>query len=353
MKKKVYRTLSLVLAFALAFGMVSFAADGEAVISVSDASGKPGDVVEIQITVENNPGIATAGIHVNYDSSAMKIVELADGKIWGENMHSPDLTPCPYKLFWFNPIITENISANGVVATLKFEILQDAKAGKYPISLNYDFDNDDILDVNLENVEFSLVNGNVEVMGDEVKVDESVNDNTNDNKEEIPEDVMTSQKRAKDIICLKIDTSYAFAFGNLTSIDDTNDKVVPYIVNDRTLVPLRFVSETLGADVLWEDGWNYCYVNKGDKKIKITFGSADLEVNGEVITYEAPVEVVENRTMVPIRFISEELGYHVHWNQPNKAVVISPADNPWVKDRDAEKSLLTDILVMFLMKGMA
>ncbi len=350
MKKKVYSLLSLVVSFVLAFGMVSFAADGEAVISVSDASGKPGDVVEIQIIVENNPGIAVAGIHVNYDNSVMKIVEVADGKIWGENMHSPDLTPCPYKLFWFNPIITENISANGVVATLKFEILQDAKAGKYPISLNYDFDNDDILDVNLENVKFSLVNGNVEVIGDEPVTD---NIGTTDTPVEIPTDVMTSQKRAKDIICLKIDKSYAYTFGNLTSIDSANDKVVPYIVNDRTLVPLRFVSETLGADVLWEDGWNYCYVNKGDKKIKITFGSADLEVNGEVITYEAPVEVVENRTMVPIRFISEELGYHVHWNQPNKAVVISPAANPWVKDRDAEKSLLTDILVMFLMKGMA
>ena len=157
--------------------------------------------------------------------------------------------------------------------------------------------------------------------------------------------------RKQDVIALKIDASNAYAFGKTTAIDPDNSKVVPYLKNDRTLVPLRFVSETLGAEVKWEDGWDYCYVVKGDKEIKITFNSADIEVNGQVITYDAPVEVAENRTMVPIRFISEELGYDVKWNQPNQLVIITPADNPWVEDRQAEIDALESILVTFLFNG--
>ena len=160
------------------------------------------------------------------------------------------------------------------------------------------------------------------------------------------------EKRKKDVIALKINASSAYAFGKMVAIDQANSKVVPYLKNDRTLVPLRFVSETLGAKVQWEDGWDYCYVIKGDKKIKITFNSADIEVNGEIVTYDAPVEVVEDRTMVPIRFISEQLGYDVKWNQANKLVIITPADNPWVEDGQAEANVLEGILVTFLFNGM-
>ena len=162
---------------------------------------------------------------------------------------------------------------------------------------------------------------------------------------------MDSKKRAQDAIVMKVDTSLACAFGKMIPIDSENEKVVPYIYNDRTLVPLRFVSESLGAEVIWEDGWNHCSINKEGKQIKITFNSADIEVDGKTVTYDAPVQVVEGRTMVPIRFISEELGYHVHWNAPNKMVVITPADNPWVAEREAENTLIREVVVTLFLKG--
>ena len=173
------------------------------------------------------------------------------------------------------------------------------------------------------------------------------------NPEVLDEDEMkiTSAERAKDAVVMKIDTSLACTFGKMIPIDSENAKVVPYIYNERTLVPLRFVSETLGAEVVWEEGWNYCLINKEGKQIKITFNSADIEVDGKTVTYEAPVQVVEGRTMVPIRFISEELGYHVHWNAPNKMVVITPADNPWVAEREAENTLIREVVVTLFLKG--
>ena len=98
----------------------------------------------------------------------------------------------------------------------------------------------------------------------------------------------------------------------------------PIIIDGRTLVPLRFVAETLGAEVLWEEGWDGCKIKKGDKEIEITFGSAKFKVNGEEIIYDAPIELVYDRTMVPIRFISEQFDMDVYWNEKNSAVVISP-----------------------------
>ncbi|MBQ6998333.1 MAG: hypothetical protein IJN62_00900 [Clostridia bacterium] len=348
MKKKVYRTLSLVFAFALAFGMVSFAADGEALTmtaaSVSLEQGEGTATVEIPITFEGNVKLTALEAVVKFDDALTCVEYIAGDSLSG--IVDPAVGTNSVSFVFLDTTLNGVETKTGTFATLKVQVPVEASRD-YAIDVSVSA----VADEQFNDITSTLtaVDGKISVTASET----SKEDETTVDKEEIPDDVMTSQKRAEDIICLKIDTSYAYAFGELISIDDTNDKVVPYIVNDRTLVPLRFVSETLGADVLWEDGWDYCYVNKGDKKIKITFGSADIEVNGEVITYDAPVQVVENRTMVPIRFISEELGYHVHWNQPNKAVVISPADNPWVKDRDAEKSLLTDILVMFLMKGMA
>ena len=74
-------------------------------------------------------------------------------------------------------------------------------------------------------------------------------------------------------------------------------------------------------------------------------------MNGEVVTYDAPVEVVQDRTMVPIRVISEQLGYDVKWNSANKLVIITPADNPWNEDGQAAKEVLEGILVTFLFNG--
>ena len=159
---------------------------------------------------------------------------------------------------------------------------------------------------------------------------------------------MISFERKKDVICLQIGKNQTIAYGKKKLIDPDNELVVPYIVNDRTLVPLRFVAETLGAEVLWEEGWNGCIVKNGDTEIEITFGSAEFKVNGETVTYEAPIEVVHDRTMVPIRFISEALGKDVYWNEKNSAVVISPSDNPWVEGREAENTALGEMLITIM-----
>lgn len=168
-----------------------------------------------------------------------------------------------------------------------------------------------------------------------------------DEEKEDTEKELTSLERKKDVICLKIGKSMTITYDKKTLIDE-NPLVVPYIVNDRTLVPLRFISEKLGAEVLWEDGWDGCVIKKGETEIKITFGSAEFLVNGEKFTYEAPIEVVNDRTMVPVRFVSEVLGQDVYWHEGAELVIISPIDKPWVETRQAEKTAIDEMLISIL-----
>ena len=164
---------------------------------------------------------------------------------------------------------------------------------------------------------------------------------------EMPKPI-TDEERKQDVICLQVGKSLSIAYGKKALIDPENDKVVPYITEDRTMVPLRFIAENLGAEVIWTEGENGCTIKKDDKEIKITFDSAEFVVNGEKITYDAPIQVVQDRTMVPVRFISEQFGCDVYWNDLNKAVVIAPLDNPWIATRSAEIMALNEMLVTML-----
>ncbi|MGI5824196.1 MAG: N-acetylmuramoyl-L-alanine amidase [Bacillota bacterium] len=101
-------------------------------------------------------------------------------------------------------------------------------------------------------------------------------------------------------------------------------------LNGKTLVPVRAVTETLGAKVKWNSAKRQATVTKGKDTIVLTVGSSKAVVNGksvslpgnisaELITYKGSA-----RTMVPFRFISEQLGAKVAWNNNAKKVTINP-----------------------------
>ncbi|MBQ3265240.1 MAG: hypothetical protein IJH07_05630 [Ruminococcus sp.] len=146
--------------------VVSVTATDEAVIAVEDAVAKAGDTAEIAITVNNNPGIAGMTLDVLFDSSVLTLTAVQDGGILGTNTHKPELT-FPYTLSWSNDTVTENLTANGTIATLRFTVNENAAAGDYPVKLSYDFENYDIYNVDVEPVLFKTVNGCVTVQGSE------------------------------------------------------------------------------------------------------------------------------------------------------------------------------------------
>ena len=95
----------------------------------------------------------------------------------------------------------------------------------------------------------------------------------------------------------------------------TND-VAPIIRNNRTLVPIRVVTETLGGKVDWNDATKEVTLNIDGKEIKMTIGVI-LE------KYGVAPEIINDRTYVPIRFVAEELGADVQWNEETKTVTIT------------------------------
>ena len=184
---------------------------------------------------------------------------------------------------------------------------------------------------------------NVIVNYEETKTEEKIEAYIPKPKVEINKD-----NRKDDIICLMVDKPTTITFGKKVQIDEQNAKVVPYIKNDRTMVPLRFITESLGAEIIWDEERGGCTVKKDKREIVLTFGSAEFTVNGKSVTYDAPIEVMEDRTMVPVRFISEQLDCDVYWNATNRAVVVSPMDNPWVETRKAEDIALGEMLMTIL-----
>lgn len=81
----------------------------------------------------------------------------------------------------------------------------------------------------------------------------------------------------------------------------------------RVYVPLRFVSEALGADVEWVQDQQKIIINKGDTLIMLHSGSREVYVDGRIYTMDVAVELVNGRNMVPLRFVSEALGAQVEW----------------------------------------
>lgn len=97
----------------------------------------------------------------------------------------------------------------------------------------------------------------------------------------------------------------------------------PYIKNGRTLVPVRFVSEEMGAKVTWNDRNREVLIEKNGKKILLKIASKNVYVNGVKKVIDVPAELKNGRTMVPLRFINEAFGANVHWVDEEKKVIIT------------------------------
>jgi len=80
----------------------------------------------------------------------------------------------------------------------------------------------------------------------------------------------------------------------------------PVIQNSRTLVPVRFISEQMGAKVTWNDVKRQVTIAQGTKTIILTINSNKVLVNGKTVTIDVPAKIINSRTMVPVRFVSEQ-----------------------------------------------
>ncbi len=108
--------------------------------------------------------------------------------------------------------------------------------------------------------------------------------------------------------------------------DELGNKVEPELINDRTMVPMRKIFETLGMEVIWSPSAKTVTAKNENKTITLAIDSTLATVaEGEetkTITLDAAPLLLNDRTMVPVRFIAESLDKQVGWDEKNRVVVI-------------------------------
>lgn len=110
------------------------------------------------------------------------------------------------------------------------------------------------------------------------------------------------------------------------------------IIGSRTMVPMRKIFEELDSYVEWNNQTKTITAIRGSKRIVLTIGSNTAIVNGQKITLDTPAQIVNTRTLIPLRFISEALGAKVDWNSQLKTVSVVTfqyADRYYFVDRDS------------------
>lgn len=97
----------------------------------------------------------------------------------------------------------------------------------------------------------------------------------------------------------------------------------PFISNNRTLVPLRVIFTALGAEIDWNDDTQTVTSVKGDTTVRLTIGEKVLYKNGMAEEIDVPAQLVNNRTVVPVRAVAQSFGANVEWNEATQSVLIT------------------------------
>ncbi len=99
--------------------------------------------------------------------------------------------------------------------------------------------------------------------------------------------------------------------------------VPPVIVDSRTLIPVRALFENINATVNWNDTERKVTIKYSTKTIVLKIDSKNATINGVAKKMDVAAAIIDNRTMIPVRFVSENLGFVVDWDDPTKTVTVT------------------------------
>lgn len=100
-------------------------------------------------------------------------------------------------------------------------------------------------------------------------------------------------------------------------------EVPPQIVKGRTLLPLRAIFEALGLEVGWDSGTRTITGSDDNTEIILQIDNINARVNGRDNVLDVPPQIIQDRTLVPVRFIAESLDLNVEWEEESRTVIIS------------------------------
>ena len=96
----------------------------------------------------------------------------------------------------------------------------------------------------------------------------------------------------------------------------------PIIEDGSTLVPMRFLFEQMGADVEWDSETQTATATIENKAVTFSIDNVNARINNKSAKMDVPARLVNGKTMVPLRFLSENMGYDVDWDADNRTAII-------------------------------
>lgn len=133
---------------------------------------------------------------------------------------------------------------------------------------------------------------------------------------------------------LYVGSNKAFVNDVEKQIDEQNNDVAVFVENDRSYVPVRFISENYGGDVEWIPETQTVNITFEDRTISLTIGKPEIMINGEVTKLDVAPIVRNDRTFLPLRACTEAIGKEVFYS--DGLILISDVkdilDPNWDKD---------------------
>ena len=125
------------------------------------------------------------------------------------------------------------------------------------------------------------------------------------------------------LLACGIQTAAAKDIGVVLNGKPISFDTAPYLDNGRVLVPMRGILESLGYTVEWQNDTRSVLATNNDTRILMPLGSKTVTVNNKSVSVDAPAKLVSGRTLVPLRFLAEYCGAEVVWNNTEKTVTIT------------------------------
>ena len=152
--------------------------------------------------------------------------------------------------------------------------------------------------------------------------------NSYDFSDEISDEWNTDERavligpNGQNIALFRLDKNILFMNNKKFKLDSP-----PTIYNERTLLPVKYIASSMGADVGWDPVDKKITITQADKTIELWIDSSNARVNGvttQIDPDDSSVQpkIIKGRTMVPVKFVSENLGANVFWDQSTKTISV-------------------------------
>ncbi|TYQ18431.1 UNVERIFIED_CONTAM: spore germination protein YaaH [Acetivibrio alkalicellulosi] len=222
-----------------------------------------------------------------------------------------------------NPAISKKIVPYNNISSEKRKEL--TRNGDEPIEIEYHFETPESLYIKYYNIVTSYNLSGIAIWrigkGSQNTWNKLVN-MFSDEENILPEPLPTPQPSSKNTqIILKIGEKHMTINGQIKEIDPGRD-TMPVIIENRTLVPIRVIIESLGGNIYWYGEKNTVIIQYKETEIEMTIDSKIIKVGGTIFHIDVAPQIINDRTYIPLRFLLENLGFNVEWDSFEQKVVI-------------------------------